>query len=75
MNRWYAHYAHGRAYCSLSNEFSTGRLRAYGPRFGLIYEITSGEDFYTSVCFLSPLPGVLRLTKTPQHAPPPISSC
>jgi hypothetical protein len=29
VGRWYVNYAHGRAYCSLSNEFSTERLRAY----------------------------------------------
>ena len=33
-DRWYVHYAHVRAYCSLSpNEFSTS-LRAYGCSFG-----------------------------------------
>jgi hypothetical protein len=26
--------AHGCSYCSLSNEFSTGGLKAYGPSFG-----------------------------------------
>ena len=35
VDRWYVHYAHVRAYCSLlTNEFSTEGLRAYGPRFG-----------------------------------------
>jgi hypothetical protein len=26
VDRWYVHYAHGRAYCSLSNEFSRVEL-------------------------------------------------
>jgi len=35
VDRWYVHYAHGRAYCSLStNEFSTEGLRAHGSSLG-----------------------------------------